>query len=451
MIRKTRLIVTACFVCVVVCGATFGQATQPSEPGRGGRGGRDAGAMVERVREILQELSPTQEQKAQIETIVNEAREQARQLMEEVRDLAPPERAAKVREFVASVHERVAGVLDEEQRLALEQRLQEMRQRFGGQGGPGQGGILRRLSDAAEQLGLSDEQRGKLEESIAQARERIRAAREETQGDARQFAAKAREIGQEVVEELSQGLSPEQQQKLRDLMSRDDNRGRDRDDRTRRRDQRNAAPAEPKMDAPSPATQPATQPSDERRAQAPAPSDIRDRPGGQATNLAVGVTAPDFALQKLDGLPVQLSSFSDRPLLLIFGSYSSPSFRQRARGLNELRKQFSARVNFLIIYTREAHAAGAWEIERNRDEQITVAEHADVDARRAAAKLARERLGLTDFRLATDTMDDAVASAYGAWPNNAAVLVGRDGAILAYQKWFDPQAMKAVIERNVRK
>ena len=100
-----------------------------------------------------------------------------------------------------------------------------------------------------------------------------------------------------------------------------------------------------------------------------APPSSLDRAGPD--RLEVGQAASDFKANKLDGLPVQLASFKDQYLLLVFGSYSSPSFRQRAVALDELRKDFGVRVSFLVIYTREAHATGSWEVDRNRDAEIS--------------------------------------------------------------------------------
>jgi hypothetical protein len=43
-------------------------------------------------------------------------------------------------------------------------------------------------------------------------------------------------------------------------------------------------------------------------------------------------------------------------------------------------------------------------------------------------------------------MDDTTANAYHAWPNNAAVLIDKDGKVLAYQQWFDAYGMKQSIQ-----
>jgi hypothetical protein len=161
--------------------------------------------------------------------------------------------------------------------------------------------------------------------------------------------------------------------------------------------------------------------------------------------LEIGQVAPEFELKKLDGTPVQLSSFKGKTLLLVFGSYSSPSFRQRAAALDELRRDFSTRVSFLVAYTREAHPAGSWEVERNRDEEISIADHKDEAGRRTVAREAQNRLHLGQFTFATDSMNNTTANAYHAFPNAAAVLIGKDGTVLAYQQWFDAYTMRPAI------
>jgi hypothetical protein len=161
--------------------------------------------------------------------------------------------------------------------------------------------------------------------------------------------------------------------------------------------------------------------------------------------LEIGQLAPELEVKKLDGTPVQLSSYKGKLLLLTFGSYTSPSFRQRVGPLDELRRDFGARINFVIVYTREAHPTGTWEVDRNRDEEISVADHKDEAERRAAAKNARDRLRLGSFIITTDSMNNATATAYHGWPNAAAVLIGRDGTVLAYQQWFDAYLMRDAI------
>ena len=119
-------------------------------------------------------------------------------------------------------------------------------------------------------------------------------------------------------------------------------------------------------------------------------------------------------------------------------------FRQRAAKMEELAKQYGLRANFLIVYTKEAHAQGEWEIDRNRDEGVRVAKHADLATRKAAAKDARQALKLS-IPIALDTMDDAVTNAFGAGENSA-LVIGRDGKIAAKQMWCDPYRLRAALD-----
>jgi len=125
-------------------------------------------------------------------------------------------------------------------------------------------------------------------------------------------------------------------------------------------------------------------------------------------------------------------------------AYTSPSFRQRALALEDLRREHGSRVSFLIIYTREAHPTGTWEVDRNRAQAINLPQHKDLSQRKEAAKQARTSLKLNTL-MAVDDMDDSAAKAYHAWPNDAAVLIDKDGTVLAYQQWFDAYGMKQAI------
>ncbi|HEY1629029.1 MAG TPA: deiodinase-like protein, partial [Tepidisphaeraceae bacterium] len=171
-------------------------------------------------------------------------------------------------------------------------------------------------------------------------------------------------------------------------------------------------------------------------------------PSSPAVTLQIGQKAPDFSLQKLDGQSVQLSSFKGRFVLLVFGSYSSPIFREHAAALEQLRRQYAPRMNVILIYTRENYPVGQWDVERNKQDDVLIPEHTDMNARMAAAKLARDRLNLT-MPIALDTMDNKTAADYDGL-SNAAVLIGRDGSVLFFQKWFEPYALRAAIDESLK-
>jgi hypothetical protein len=145
---------------------------------------------------------------------------------------------------------------------------------------------------------------------------------------------------------------------------------------------------------------------------------------------------------------MRLSAFEGQPLVLVFGSYSSPSFRQRAAGIEKLKKELGQRVQVMVIYTKEAHPKGEWEVERNRDSDIEIEQHKDLDAREEMALKARAELKLT-VPILIDTMDNATAKTYGLGPNGA-VVIGRDLKVVARQQWFDPYTLRRHIDAAAR-
>jgi len=281
---------------------------------------------------------------------------------------------------------------------------------------PRGGMIMPRLENALSQLQLSDDQKQKVDQVLADARQRLQDLRAETQTDGSQMREKFQIIMQDTRQQLRAILTPQQLQKLRSLLPPPANAG----GGGFRPQQQNRPPP------------PSSQPAQQADASPPAAS------------LRIGQTAPDFTLQKLDGQSVQLSSFKGKIVLLVFGSYSSPIFREHAAAIEQVRREYSPRINVMLIYTRENYPAGQWDVERNKQDDVLIAEHADMNARITAAKQARDRLKLT-VPIVLDSMDNKTATDYDGF-SNAAVLIGRDGTVLFFQKWFEPYALRGAMD-----
>src|SRR6266496_5342796 len=72
-----------------------------------------------------------------------------------------------------------------------------------------------------------------------------------------------------------------------------------------------------------------------------------------------GTSAPDFQLKALDGTSVRASAlWSNKPTLIMTGSYTCPVFRRKVDDFHSLMHDYGDRVNFLILYTVEAHPKG---------------------------------------------------------------------------------------------
>lgn len=424
-------------------GAGRGQGQGQGQRGQGRQGMGQA--LIDRMHTAVNELGLTDEQKPKIDAIFAKAKDDFAAKQPEWQNLEPQERMQQSRAFTQQLVTDVRAELNDEQKAKFDDRVQQLQQRGGGGGqGAGMGGQNRRMREALDSLGLTDEQKPKVEAILKEMDDKVQQAQQESQGDREAMREKSRMIAQDTVAQLEKVLTPEQTQQLRETMRQARGTGQgDGQGRGRRAD----APGGPATRPSDGGMSPSTQPSNENKPGAMLMPDANSpgAPPGALGRLAVGHPAPDWQIKKLDGSPVQLSSFKDKLVLVAFGSYSSPSFRQRVFALDDLRREYSTKISCVIVYTREAHPAGAWEVERNRDEEISIADHKNEDERRDIAKRAKDRLKLGSFTFTIDSMDDATAKSYHATPNTAAVLIGRDGTVLAYQQWFDAYTMREAI------
>lgn len=119
--------------------------------------------------------------------------------------------------------------------------------------------------------------------------------------------------------------------------------------------------------------------------------------------------------------------------------------------LEELYDRHRDEVAFFIVYIREAHPEDGWVLADNRREEIAVADPTSLDQRAAAADACVVRLR-TRIPVLLDDVDDAVALAYGGWPDRL-YLIGRDGRI-AFQgeegpSGFEPEQLARAIETEL--
>lgn len=133
--------------------------------------------------------------------------------------------------------------------------------------------------------------------------------------------------------------------------------------------------------------------------------------------------APDFALKTLDGTEtIRLSDFrGKKPVVLIFGSFTCPPFRDVYPTLERLHQEHGEQVAFVYVYIREAHAEDGWKLPRNQKEGILIAEPKTMTERRKVAEQACEYFK-TNIPALVDAMDNATDRAYAAWPSRIFVV-----------------------------
>jgi hypothetical protein len=104
-------------------------------------------------------------------------------------------------------------------------------------------------------------------------------------------------------------------------------------------------------------------------------------------------------------------------------------------------------VQFLLVYIREAHALDSdWPI--TGQGAPLVEEPVSLEERQDVAQTCVAHLDLGDFPVLVDGIDDAVSTAYEAWPDRL-YLVGKDGRIVFKGErgpaGFDPEALEQAI------
>lgn len=160
---------------------------------------------------------------------------------------------------------------------------------------------------------------------------------------------------------------------------------------------------------------------------------------------AVGEEAPDFDLMDLEGNTVSLQSLRGKPVVLRFGSYTSPNFRQKVPEFESLQQMCGDKVHWLIVYTFEVHASdGNWVSARNKQASIEIPQHKTFEERIECARMAQNKLKLT-AHLLVDDFDDSVAHLYSGHPNRA-YIIDAQGVIVSKQIWSSVEKTKAALD-----
>jgi Spy/CpxP family protein refolding chaperone len=422
---------------------------------------RDPAALLNRIKAVTEQLDLTPDQKTQIEAIFKQSADDLQSATADLQNASADEKTERYREILTDLRQQVGEALTPDQRSQLLDKLQALRssttaptdngnstatppatptpgQRPGGFGkngkGGGAGGLGMRILDALKtnlaQVALSADQQAQVDSLLSDGKQQIESIRAEVlNGSLDRDAGRQKGLAVfgTIRSKLANILTPDQLDQLRQLMQQ-------------------SAPGKAHRALPTAgnAGVPAQKPVAPQATTAPAVSAAKP---GQA--LAVGQPAPDFQLKTLDGERVGLSSYNHKLLVLVLGSYTNPTLRDRAAGLESLRERYTGDgVNFLIVYTRETHPAGGWEIQRNKTDEISIPQPSTEAERESIAERAKSAMNLS-ILMAPDTMDDKTATTYAVGDGVAAYLIGRDGKILFHQSWLEPMALEGAIENGM--
>lgn len=167
-----------------------------------------------------------------------------------------------------------------------------------------------------------------------------------------------------------------------------------------------------------------------------------------------GDALPDLRVLDLDGSSVLLSNLvQDKPLVVRLGSYSCPVFRYRRFDMDKLQRRYGDRVDFVVIYTQEAHpvddpspyADGEWDPWINRLTRVRVREPQTQSERLERARWAQSVMAAKD-RFVVDDQANNGWRTLGQAPSSA-FLFDRTGTLVLRQVWVEPEELATALDR----
>ena len=159
-----------------------------------------------------------------------------------------------------------------------------------------------------------------------------------------------------------------------------------------------------------------------------------------------GDIAPDFQLSDTRGEnPLTLSRFRrQKPVALIFGSFTWPPFVRQSVSLHQLYQQYYQRIEFLVIYIREAHPIDGWDV--NSPNRITDPKTTEERCQVAAECQQAMQYGIRTY---LDEIYDPVMKAYAAWPERLYLIDLKGKVVYAsgLGPWgFKPEELQQAID-----
>jgi hypothetical protein len=116
-------------------------------------------------------------------------------------------------------------------------------------------------------------------------------------------------------------------------------------------------------------------------------------------------------------------------------------------------RMYKNKVEFLLIYIREAHPAEGLQDEANERQGILLPDARSIDDKEAHASMCVQRLDIK-FTTLIDEMDNRVELAYSAWPDRL-YLIGNNGRVAWKGRpgsiGFVPAELAVAIEKELEK
>jgi len=173
-----------------------------------------------------------------------------------------------------------------------------------------------------------------------------------------------------------------------------------------------------------------------------------------AKGVQIGDTMPALGLYDANGKKTELSAAWEKsPALIVTGSLTCPIARRKCPLLQKTLAGLDDKVDVVIVYTVEAHPEGdpspnAGKTETpmiNMQSGIVYGQPKTLSKRIELMKAFVERTGI-EYTVLIDDMDNRAWKAFGGGPN-LALLVDRNGKVVAKQGWLDPDTIRDEIKK----
>ena len=120
--------------------------------------------------------------------------------------------------------------------------------------------------------------------------------------------------------------------------------------------------------------------------------------------------------------------------------------------MDEIYSRYGDRVEFFLVYVREAHPSDGWQVDSNVENEIIFRQHQSFEEREQVANTCSLDMHM-NMPILIEEMDNAIDEAYGAAPERLYV-VGVDGTV-AYQggagpHFFDVDEWEEAIASTVK-
>ena len=138
-------------------------------------------------------------------------------------------------------------------------------------------------------------------------------------------------------------------------------------------------------------------------------------------------TAPAFILADLDGVQHAFATLTGKPLIVTFGNFTDPDFRETYPPLEKLIRAHEAKINFVIIYGAESYPSDETQLALNTQQNIHYTQPKTMAERTTIASAAQKALNMQALML----IDDMENSTTENWNGSkfTTTIVNADGTI----------------------